>query len=76
VRTGYVSNNAPATRTSDAQLEGLCRALLRESVIDVALVLSVHVVEANGDRWQGHPGLAFGTEIDVRPVKVVVRPDR
>ncbi|MBV9948335.1 MAG: hypothetical protein JOZ69_15900 [Myxococcales bacterium] len=45
-------------------------------MIDVALVLSVHVVEANGDRWQGHPGLAFGTEIDVRPVKVVVRPDR
>ncbi|MBV9948338.1 MAG: hypothetical protein JOZ69_15915 [Myxococcales bacterium] len=25
---------------------------------------------------QGHPGLAFGTEIEVRPVKVVARPDR
>jgi len=47
------------------------------SVIQERVVLSVLTVEASDldtviSLVQGHPGLAFGTEIEIRPIKAVV----
>jgi len=49
------------------------------SVIQERVVLSVLTVEASDldtviSLVQGHPGLAFGTEIEIRPIKPVVTP--
>src|SRR5262245_20832670 len=49
------------------------------SVIPERVVLSVLTVQASDldaviSLAQGHPGLAFGTEIEIRPIKPVVTP--
>jgi hypothetical protein len=49
-------------------------ALAADRAVASVLVIEVENLERAVALAQGHPGLAFGTEIEVRPVKAVPPP--
>ena len=48
----------------------------RDHAVASVLIVEAASLEAAIALVQGHPGLAFGTEIEVRPVKPVAPPSR
>ncbi|HEX3764840.1 MAG TPA: hypothetical protein VHW23_39360 [Kofleriaceae bacterium] len=50
--------------------------LARDHAVASVLIVEAASLEAAVALVQGHPGLAFGTEIEVRPVKAVAPPPR
>jgi hypothetical protein len=75
-REGQVSAAAPLEDEGFAVTEKGVAPVSHEHAVGAVLVIQAKDLESAVALAKGHPGLAYGTEIEVRPVKVVAAASR
>lgn len=75
-RDGLLSAASPLEDEGFTVSQQAVLPVARDHAIASVLVIRAAGLEAAVALAKGHPGLAFGTEIEVRPVKAVALPPR
>jgi hypothetical protein len=73
-REGLLVGASPLSDEGVKVAYGAVSGLSDAHAVGAVLVVQASGLEAAVALAQGHPGLAFGTEIEVRPVKAVTPP--
>jgi hypothetical protein len=73
-KEGLLHNASPLEDGGVTVAAKAVTALTRDCAIGAVLVIAASDLDAAVALAKGHPGLAHGTEVDIRPVKAVALP--
>ncbi len=73
---GSLRRGSPLEDTGAVVTQAAVKPLANEHAVAAVLVLELATLDAAVALAKTHPGLTYGTEIEVRPVKAVALPPR